>query len=192
MRWRDDGVTHLAIEASSHGLDQRRLDGVRLSRRRLHQYHARSSRLSPRLRGLSRGEAAPVRGSVAAGPDRRVSMPTATSPPRVAGVIEASGLKAFGDRRARDGNSAAARRDRMICATSLRLRHAGVEYQGGLAARRRFPDENALVAAGLAIACRRRSGTRLRGAGTICRARQGRLELVGKAVRRADFRRLRA
>ena len=25
-----DGVTHLAMEASSHGLDQRRLDGVRL------------------------------------------------------------------------------------------------------------------------------------------------------------------
>lgn len=27
----DDGVTHLAFEASSHGLDQRRLDGVRLA-----------------------------------------------------------------------------------------------------------------------------------------------------------------
>ena len=27
----DEGVTHLAMEASSHGLDQRRLDGVRLS-----------------------------------------------------------------------------------------------------------------------------------------------------------------
>lgn len=27
----DDGVTHLAMEASSHGLDQRRLDGVRLA-----------------------------------------------------------------------------------------------------------------------------------------------------------------
>jgi UDP-N-acetylmuramoyl-L-alanyl-D-glutamate--2,6-diaminopimelate ligase len=27
----DEGVTHLAFEASSHGLDQRRLDGVKLS-----------------------------------------------------------------------------------------------------------------------------------------------------------------
>src|SRR4051794_23832007 len=27
----DEGVTHLAIEASSHGLDQRRLDGVRIA-----------------------------------------------------------------------------------------------------------------------------------------------------------------
>lgn len=30
-RLADDGVTHLAMEASSHGLDQRRLDGVRLA-----------------------------------------------------------------------------------------------------------------------------------------------------------------
>ncbi|HMN73453.1 MAG TPA: UDP-N-acetylmuramoyl-L-alanyl-D-glutamate--2,6-diaminopimelate ligase [Rhodoblastus sp.] len=30
-RLAQDGVTHLAMEASSHGLDQRRLDGVRLS-----------------------------------------------------------------------------------------------------------------------------------------------------------------
>jgi UDP-N-acetylmuramoyl-L-alanyl-D-glutamate--2,6-diaminopimelate ligase len=28
--WRREGVTHLAFEASSHGLDQHRLDGVRL------------------------------------------------------------------------------------------------------------------------------------------------------------------
>ncbi len=41
-----DGVTHLALEASSHGLDQRRLDGLRLKAARLHQSFARSSRLS--------------------------------------------------------------------------------------------------------------------------------------------------
>ncbi len=29
--WRGDGATHLAMEASSHGLDQHRLDGVRLA-----------------------------------------------------------------------------------------------------------------------------------------------------------------
>ena len=38
-----EGVTHLALEASSHGLDQHRLDGVRIARRRLHQFVARSS-----------------------------------------------------------------------------------------------------------------------------------------------------
>ena len=30
-RLADDGITHLAVEASSHGLDQRRLDGIRIS-----------------------------------------------------------------------------------------------------------------------------------------------------------------
>ncbi len=29
--WRGEGVTHLALEASSHGLDQHRLDGVRVA-----------------------------------------------------------------------------------------------------------------------------------------------------------------
>ncbi len=35
-----DGVTHLAIEASSHGLDQYRLDGLRIAAGALHQHHA--------------------------------------------------------------------------------------------------------------------------------------------------------
>ena len=41
-----DGVTRLAMEASSHGIDQRRLDGVRLACGGLHQSRTRSSRLS--------------------------------------------------------------------------------------------------------------------------------------------------
>ena len=32
------GVTHLALEASSHGLEQRRVDGLRLAAGRLHQH----------------------------------------------------------------------------------------------------------------------------------------------------------
>ncbi len=55
-----DGVTHLALEASSHGLQQRRIDGISIRRRRLHQYLARSFGLSPELRGLFRAEAPPV------------------------------------------------------------------------------------------------------------------------------------
>ena len=61
--WRElkqDGVDHLAIEASSHGLDQYRLDGVTIVGARLHQHHPRSSGLSPHLRGLPRGQAAAV------------------------------------------------------------------------------------------------------------------------------------
>ena len=60
-----DGVTHLAMEASSHGIDQRRLDGVRLARGGLHQSRPRSSRLSRHDRSLCGREAAPVRHAAA-------------------------------------------------------------------------------------------------------------------------------
>ena len=55
-----DGIDHLSLEASSHGLDQHRLDGVDLARCCLHQHHPRPSRLSSELRSLSRHQAAPV------------------------------------------------------------------------------------------------------------------------------------
>ena len=62
-----DDVTHLALEASSHGLEQRRLDGVRLRGRRLHQSVARPPRLPPHARRLPAGQAAPVRHAAAEG-----------------------------------------------------------------------------------------------------------------------------
>ena len=43
---KQDGVDHLALEASSHGLDQYRLDGVKIVGGGLHQHHPRSSGLS--------------------------------------------------------------------------------------------------------------------------------------------------
>jgi UDP-N-acetylmuramoyl-L-alanyl-D-glutamate--2,6-diaminopimelate ligase len=41
------GATELVTEVSSHGLDQGRMIGIELRCRRIHQSHARSSRLSP-------------------------------------------------------------------------------------------------------------------------------------------------
>ena len=55
-----EGVTHLALEASSHGLDQFRLDGVRVSAGRLHKFEPRPSRLSSRSQSVSRREAPAV------------------------------------------------------------------------------------------------------------------------------------
>ena len=55
QRLADDGVTHCAMEASSHGR-QRRAGGQR-NPRRLPQSHARSSRLSPHHGRLPGGEA---------------------------------------------------------------------------------------------------------------------------------------
>ena len=55
-----DGIDYLAVEASSHGLDQFRLDGADIAAVRLHQHHPRPYGLSPDLRGLSRLQAAAV------------------------------------------------------------------------------------------------------------------------------------
>ena len=52
-----EGVTELAMEASSHGIEQRRLDGVRISRGGLHQPRPRPPRLPREHRGVSRGQA---------------------------------------------------------------------------------------------------------------------------------------
>ena len=61
------GIQHAAMEASSHGLDQFRLDGVRLAAGGIHQPDARPSGL-PRLAGrLPAGQAAAVRRIAARG-----------------------------------------------------------------------------------------------------------------------------
>ncbi len=57
----------MALEASSHGLDQYRLDGVKLAAAGYHQPGPRSSRLSPHGRSLPRGQAQAVLGSAFAG-----------------------------------------------------------------------------------------------------------------------------
>ena len=54
--WRA-GTTHVAMEASSHSLDQGRLDGLDLRGRRLHQPHPRPSRLPRHHGGVPRRQA---------------------------------------------------------------------------------------------------------------------------------------
>jgi hypothetical protein len=71
-----EGITHLAFEASSHGLDQHRLDGVRLKAAAFHQSRPRPSRLSPEHGGLSGGQAAPLHRVAASRTELRSSMPT--------------------------------------------------------------------------------------------------------------------
>ena len=62
-----EGVTHLAMEASSHGIDQRRLDGVRLAAGGVHQSWTRPSRLSRQHRSLCGRKTAPLRHAAAGG-----------------------------------------------------------------------------------------------------------------------------
>ena len=145
-----DGVTHLALEASSHGLDQHRLDGLRLaagaftnlSRDHLDYHPTVEHYLGAKLRLfgdlLAPGAAAIIDadGDVA---------------PRVVAAARARGLAVLTVGRAGDGiRLLSAEPDGF--ATRLSLRHAGRDVALRLPLAGGFQVSNALVAAGLCVA----------------------------------------
>jgi UDP-N-acetylmuramoyl-L-alanyl-D-glutamate--2,6-diaminopimelate ligase len=145
-----EGVTHLAMEASSHGLDQHRLDGVRvlaggftnLSRDHLDYHPTLEAYLAAKLR-LFNELITPNGAAVIATDHAEASAVVAAARTRGLRII-AVGRDAEGIRlveSAIDG-----------FAQILKLRHAGTEYTARLPLPGAFQVENALVAAGLAIA----------------------------------------
>ncbi|MFO1135633.1 MAG: UDP-N-acetylmuramoyl-L-alanyl-D-glutamate--2,6-diaminopimelate ligase [Rhodoblastus sp.] len=146
-----DGVTHLAMEASSHGLDQRRLDGVRLaaaaftnlSRDHLDYHATLDDYLSAKLR-LFEALLQPGQPAV-------IDADTDVAP-RVIAACEARGL----DVRTVGRKGHAVRlieRAAEGFATRLMLECEGKAYRVLLPLAGEFQTSNALVAAGLAIAC---------------------------------------
>ena len=145
-----DGVTHLAMEASSHGLDQRRLDGVRLaagaftnlSRDHLDYHPDLDSYLAAKLR-LFEALLAPGQSAVIDA-DSDVAE-------RVMASCRARGLRLFTVGRA---GSDIAITDMTAHAASiaLEIRHAGRTHRLTLPLAGSFMASNALVAAGLCIA----------------------------------------
>jgi UDP-N-acetylmuramoyl-L-alanyl-D-glutamate--2,6-diaminopimelate ligase len=144
------GVTHLAMEASSLGIDQRRLDGVRLTaaaftnfsrdhldhHRDMEEYFAAKMRLFDTL--LAPGQTAVIDA------DSDVAA-------RVAPLCEARGLKIFGV--GETGAAIVLRDSRQgALSTGLSLLHQGASYTVELPLAGAFQTSNALVAAGLAIA----------------------------------------
>jgi UDP-N-acetylmuramoyl-L-alanyl-D-glutamate--2,6-diaminopimelate ligase len=171
------GVTHLAMEASSLGLDQRRLDGARLklaaftnfSRDHLDHHHDLEDYFRAKMRLfdtlLQPGQTA-------------VFDADSDAASRVLEVLRRRGLTAFGVGAKGDAIRLLEQTPRAL-ATSLRLRHAGLEYCVELPLAGAFQTSNALVAAGLAIS----SGgapDRVFGALGELQGAPGRLELVGK------------
>ena len=145
-----EGVTHLALEASSHGLDQHRLDGVRvaagaftnLSRDHLDYHPTLEAYLAAKLRlfgDLVRPQGAAV---IAADHDEAA---------QVAAVAARRGLRVLTV--GRSGETI--RLDDVAVegfAQRLTLTHAGRAVRVRLPLVGAFQIENALVAAGLAIA----------------------------------------
>jgi UDP-N-acetylmuramoyl-L-alanyl-D-glutamate--2,6-diaminopimelate ligase len=171
-----EGVTHLAIEASSHGLDQQRLDGVRvaaggftnLSRDHLDYHPSIEAYLAAKLRLF---EALVVDGGWAViGADHEHSG-------TVVAAARKRGLKLMTVGRKGDGI-------RLLDSSienftqAMTVEYAGKRYQVKLPLVGGFQIENALVAAGLAIATGGLAD-RVFAALASLKGAKGRLDLVG-------------
>lgn len=172
-----EGVTHLAMEASSHGLDQRRLDGVRLAagaftnltrdhldyHKTLEAYRAAKLRLFDTL--LPKGAAAVVN---ADSPEAGV----------IGAIAEKRGLRLLTvGGKGRDLQLAGTTRDGF--GEILRVKAEGKDHKLKLSLTGDFQVANALVAAGLAIATGAAAPEALAALEGL-RGATGRLELVGE------------
>lgn len=172
-----DGITHAAMEASSHGLDQFRLDGVQLAaagftnlgRDHMDYHPTVEDYLAAKLRLFT--EVLPA-GGIA------VVDPLEPYADRVVAACQARGLKPLtvGERGAD--------------LTLTGLKHSGFsqvltiatprgDYKVSLPLAGRFQVSNALIAAGLAIAAGEQPGAVLRALEDLEGA-PGRLELIGR------------
>ncbi len=173
-----ENVTHLAFEASSHGLDQRRLDGVRLSAgaftnlgRDHMDYHATvDDYFSAKMR-LFRALLAPGQPAVINANGAFASEARAVAVARGLDVLTVgtTGETLRLDRAARDG-----------FAQRLAIMHRGKTYDIRLPLVGAYQVENALVAAGLAIATGEPADGVLGALETLTGV-PGRLEIVGVA-----------
>ena len=145
-----EGVSHLALEASSHGLDQYRLDGVRvsagaftnLSRDHLDYHPDLDAYLGAKLRLFSELIAPDGTAVIVAGHDGSTAAAAAARKRELAVLTvgrEGEGIRLL---------------DATIAGYTQRLalEHAGRQYEVELPLVGAFQVENALVAAGLAIA----------------------------------------
>jgi UDP-N-acetylmuramoyl-L-alanyl-D-glutamate--2,6-diaminopimelate ligase len=145
-----EGITHLAMEASSHGLDQRRLDGVRLSagaftnltrdhldyHKTLEAYRAAKLRLFDTV--LPAGAAAVVN---ADSPETGI----------IAAIAEKRGLRLFSVGKAgKDIRLVETKRDGFAEILTLQLQ--GRDHRVKFPLTGDFQISNALIAAGLAVA----------------------------------------
>ena len=174
-----EGVTHLAIEASSHGLDQHRLDGVRvaaggftnLSRDHLDYHPTLEAYLAAKLR-LFTDLVVPDGAAVVAADHEHADAVTAVAARRGLRLLTV-GRRGTGIRLldlAIDG-----------FAQALSLDHAGRAYSVRLPLPGAFQVDNALVAAGLAIATGSDPAAVFAALAQL-KGAKGRLELVGESA----------
>jgi UDP-N-acetylmuramoyl-L-alanyl-D-glutamate--2,6-diaminopimelate ligase len=173
-----EGVTHLAMEASSHGLDQRRLDGVRvaaggftnLSRDHLDYHPTLEAYLAAKLR-LFTDLVEPRGAAVIAADHEHAAAVVAAARQRKLRLLTV-GRRGEGIRLNDIGVDGFAQ--------VLRLVYAGTDYSVRLPLPGAFQVENALVAAGLAIATGSEPAATFLALAQL-KGAKGRLELVGES-----------
>ncbi len=173
-----EGVTHLAMEASSHGLDQHRLDGVRvaaggftnLSRDHLDYHPTLEAYLAAKLR-LFTDLIAPRGAAVIAADHEHAGAVIAAAKQRKLRLLTV-GQRGEGIRLNEIGIDGFAQ--------VLRLDYAGNAYTVRLPLPGAFQVENALVAAGLVIATGGEPAAALLALAQL-KGAKGRLELVGES-----------
>jgi UDP-N-acetylmuramoyl-L-alanyl-D-glutamate--2,6-diaminopimelate ligase len=172
-----EGVTHLSLEASSHGLDQHRLDGVRLTagaflnlgRDHLDYHPTEADYLAAKMRLFSE-VLEPGRTAV-------INVDSAHAP-QVMVAAKARGLKivttgACGE----DFKLVSLERDGF--AQRIVIQHAGSNYDMRFPLLGAYQVENAVVAAGLAIAAGEDAATAIGAIGGL-KGVSGRLEIAGE------------
>ena len=148
-----DGVTHLAFEASSHGLDQYRLDGVRISAGGFTNLSRDHMDYHPDVAHYLAAKLRLFRDLVMADGTAVISADHDGSP-AVTDAARARGLRIIAVGRKGDGADEGIRlvaADIDGFAQKLNLEHRGLKYAIRLPLVGEFQIENALVAAGLAI-----------------------------------------
>ena len=167
------------LEASTHGLDQFRLDGLKVAAAAFTNLTPRPSRLSRHHGRLSRREAAAVHRGDGAGRHAPCSTPTrrnSRSSPRPAARAAIASSPSAGSQRRSAAGRAAARRPRAstsISRPSASARDLFFPVAGA------FQASNALAALGLAIACGEAADAAL-AALSRARRRAGRIEHVAQ------------
>jgi UDP-N-acetylmuramoyl-L-alanyl-D-glutamate--2,6-diaminopimelate ligase len=172
-----EGVTHLAIEASSHGLDQHRLDGLRvgvasftnLSRDHLDYHATTQAYLAAKLILFER--IVQPDGTAVVMADSAEGMIVAEAARRRGIAVMTVGRRGEGVRLVEDAVDGFAQ--------TLRLVHAGQTHRVRLPLVGGFQVENALVAAGQAIAAGGEPAAVFHALESLTGAK-GRLELVGR------------
>lgn len=179
-----DGVTHLALEASSHGIDQRRLDGVSLTAAgftNLTQdhldYHAtmdayRSAKLRLFEQLLPRGKTAVLN----ADSDSYNAFAAMS-------ILSGASVMSVGER---GRGLSLTGRDLTVDGQILYIEHHGRKYETKLPLAGLFQASNALVAAGLCIAAGEDAGEVIHALSRLKGAR-GRLERVGAKRNAAEI-----